>query len=626
MELTDSHFGYMGTMLRVNLSNLTVAREMPPESYYRRYLGGRGIIMHTLLSEVPAHADPLGPENRLIFAAGLLTGHKLIGTAKCSVGAKSPLGGTCGESEAGGFWGPELKKAGYDAIIFEGIADRPVYLKIHNDDVELRDGGAFWGQEVRQAMESMVADAGGGQWRSAIIGPGGERQVSCANIIVDCNRAFGRGGMGAVMGSKRLKGIIVRGDKPMSAADGEKIVALNRLMAGKYKNSPFHQYGTGGHMKKFEEVGNLPIRNHAGGGFPNVGKIDAVTLLSEYGAGMEGCFNCPIKCKKKVRPEVGALQVDPAYGGAEYETLASFGSNLLIDDLPVICKAHEMCNRYGIDTMSTGSAIAFAMECFENGILTQNDTDGIPLNFGNADAMLKMVEKIAGREGLGDLLAKGVKQAADIIGKGSEKYAMHVKGLSIPYHEPRYKQGLGLHYSVHGTGADHCSGVMDDSLSGMLEDWESLNVAELIPASELSPRKTRMVYELGLYRELANHLGLCGFVPWSFSEVVEGVKAITGWKVEVWKLMKAVERGITLMRIFNLREGFTREDDRLPDRFYSSPKTGPLKDLRVDPKVLKESQDIYYQLMGWDINGVPTRGCLIGLDMEWAWPYLQTGH
>jgi aldehyde:ferredoxin oxidoreductase len=428
MDSNDNHFGYTGTILRINLINRSITRETPSESYYRHYLGGRGIVMHTLLSEVPAHANPLGPENRLIFAAGLLTGHKLIGTAKCSVGAKSPLGGTCGEAEAGGSWGPELKKAGYDGIIFEGISESPVYLKIHNDNVELRDAGAFWGQEVRQAMEGMVADAGGGKWSSAVIGPGGERQVSYANIIVDCNRAFGRGGMGAVMGSKRLKGF---------AADDEKIVALNRLMAGKYKNSPFHQHGTGGNMKKFAESGNLPIRNHTGGEFPNVGKIDAVTLLSEYGEGMEGCGNCPIKCKKKIKSEVGTLRVDPSYGGAEYETLASFGSNLLIDDLPAICKAHEMCNRYGIDTMSMGSSIAFAMECFENGILTLNDTDGIHLNFGNTNAMLKMAEKIARREGLGDLLAKGVKQAAYVIGKGSDKYAMHVKGLSIPYHDPR---------------------------------------------------------------------------------------------------------------------------------------------------------------------------------------------
>jgi aldehyde:ferredoxin oxidoreductase len=379
-------------------------------------------------------------------------------------------------------------------------------------------------------------------------------------------------------------------------------------------------------MRRFEEVGNLPIRNYSGGKFPNVEKIDAPKLSAEYGAGMDGCVNCPIRCKKKIKQEVGLYRVDPAYGGPEYETLASFGSNLLIDDLPAICKAHEMCNRAGIDTMSAGSAIAFAMECFENGILNFNDTDGVSLNFGNAEAMLTMLEKIINQEGLGNILAKGIKQAAEIIGKGSEKFAMHVKGLSIPYHEPRYKQGLALHYSVHGTGADHCSGIMDDALPRMMEDWESLNVTELIPTSELSPRKVRMVHDLGSFRALAHHLGFCIFVPWNFSEVVEGVKAITGWKIEAGALVKAVERGITLMRIFNIREGFSQEEDKLPDRFYSAPETGPLKDVRVDPKVLKESQELYYQLMGWDINGVPTKACLIGLDMEWAWPYLQTGH
>jgi aldehyde:ferredoxin oxidoreductase len=394
-------------------------------------------------------------------------------------------------------------------------------------------------------------------------------------------------------------------------------------MKGKYKSSPFEKYGTGGAMKAFEAAGNLPIRNYSGGCFPNVEKIDAVTLLREYGVGMEGCFNCPIRCKKKIRIEEGPWPIDSMYGGPEYETLVSFGSNLLIDDLKAICKAHEICNRYGIDTISTGATIAFAMECFENGILTQEDLDGLELSFGNAEAMIEMVERIALREGIGDLLGRGSKQAAETIGKGSMKFAMHVKGLEIPYHEPRYKQGLGLHYSLHATGADHCSGFMDDAVAAMLEDWEGLNVAELIPPNELSPRKVRMSFELGLWKEMSNYLGLCIFVPWRFTEVRDAVSAITGWPVTTWKLMKGVERGITLMRIFNLREGFTRDDDRLPDRFYTSPSEGPLKDVRIDPAALKESQEIYYQMMGWDNLGVPTKGCLAGLDMEWALAYLN---
>jgi len=338
---------------------------------------------------------------------------------------------------------------------------------------------------------------------------------------------------------------------------------------------------------------------------------------------MEGCFNCPIRCKKNIKIEESPWEIDGRYGGPEYETLASFGSNLVIDDLQAICKAHELCNRYGMDTISTGSAIAFAMECLENGILGLEETGGLPLNFGNAEAMIEMVEKIARRQGLGDLLAKGTRRAAEVIGKDAMKYAMHVKGLELPYHEPRYKQGLGLHYTLHGTGADHISGVMDDAIGKLAEDWESLSEFTLMPPIELSPNKVRYVHEMGLWKEMGNSLGLCAFVPWKVPEVRDAVAAVTGWQVTTWGLMKAVERGITMMRIFNLREGFTRDDDALPDRFFTSPSEGPLKDVRVDPAALRETQEIYYQMMGWDSSGVPTKGCLVGLNLEWAIPLLN---
>jgi aldehyde:ferredoxin oxidoreductase len=615
--------GYMGKFLRVNLGNGKITLETPGESHYKRYLGGRGMIIHSLLTEVPPHADPFGTENKLVFASGLLTGHKLVGTGRSSVGSKSPLTGGCGESEAGGLFGTELRKAGYDVIIVEGVSKKPVYLWIHDGTVEIRNAAKIWGSEVRPAMEWFEKDVGEKRYRTALIGPGGENRVHYANIIVDCRSAFGRSGMGAVMGSKRLKGVVVKGSKLPSPIDKEAILALNRIMKGKYKTSPFEKYGTGAAMNAFEAAGNLPIRNYAGGHFPNVEKIDAVTLLREYGVGMEGCFNCPIKCKKRVSFKDSLGDIDGSYGGAEYETLASFGSNLLIDDLNAVSKAHEICNSHGIDTISTGATIAFAMECFENGILTPDDVDGLQLNFGNPEAMLEMVRKIALRQGIGDLLAKGSKKAAEEIGKGSIKFAMQVKGLELPYHEPRLNQGLALHYSIHGIGADHVSGVIDGRLVAMMDNWDSLNLNELIPSTELSPRKARMAYELGLWRQMPNYLGLCSFLPWSFMEIRDAVAAVTGWRVTSWKLMKAVERGITLMRIFNLREGFTRDDDRLPDRFYTSPKEGPLEGVKIDPNTLRKMQEIYYEMMGWDKNGVPTEGCLVALDLEWAIPYIK---
>ena len=267
-------------------------------------------------------------------------------------------------------------------------------------------------------------------------------------------------------------------------------------------------------------------------------------------------------------------------------------------------------------------SISFAMECFEKGLLTVEDTDGLELTFGNAESMIAMVERIALRKGFGNLLGEGTKRAAQEIGKGSAEFAMHVKGEEIPMHEPRYKQGLGLHYSVHATGADHCTGILDDVVIKDLTGWSSIDLAESMPSTELSPRKARMLYHVGLWRHLANYLGLCIFVPWSYQQISVAMEAITGWPMSYWRLMKAAERGIALARIFNIREGFSAEDDRLPQRFSASPQDGPLKDICVDPEKFAEVKKIYYQMLGWDERGIPTYARLAELDIEWASEYL----
>jgi aldehyde:ferredoxin oxidoreductase len=614
------HYGYTGKILRVNLGTRKISVEQPHGRYYKSLFGGRGVIVDTLLRGLPAGADPDGPDNKLIFAAGLLTRHRLIGSGRISAGCKSPLTGAYGESEVGGLWGTELRRAGWDGIVIEDRADAPVYLWICDDVVEIRDASKVWGREVGPAAQWFKDDASENKVRTVVIGPAGENGVLYANIIVDCCHAFGRTGLGAVMGSKHLKGIVVKGSRLPLAADQSRILVLNRLMKERYKRSPFYEYGTGGAMKAFEAAGNLAIRNYAGGRFPSVNKIDAPTLMERFGAGMEGCFNCPIRCKKKIRDIQGRWFVDSVYGGAEYETLVSFGSNLLIDDLEAICKAHEICNRYGMDTISAGATIAFAMECFENGLVSEKDVDGLNLRFANVEAMLAILEKIARREGMGDLLSRGSKKAAEEIGRGSMEFAIQVKGLEIPYHEPRLNQGLGLHYSLHAPGADHVTGVIDSGLPSLMATWESLDVAEMMPPTELSARKVRMVYELGLLRGLPNHLGLCSFMPWNAKEYGEAVEAATGWEVTLYKLMKAAERGMTMMRLFNLREGLTREDDRLPARLHAPPSDGPLKGVAMDPEALRKSQEMYYQMMGWDKDGIPTQACLAALDLEWAAP------
>ncbi len=615
--------GYNGRILRVNLTAGQFSTEEPSEDYYKLYLGGRGFIVHTLLTELPQGIDPLGPENKLIFSLGSITGHPLVGSGKNSIGSKSPLTGGFGESEVGGFWGAELKKSGYDAIIVEGISNKPVYLWIDNGSVEIRDGKELWGLEVADAEKAMQEELGDKKIRTAIIGPAGEKLVRYACILNDISHVAGRTGMGAVMGSKKLKAIAVRGKKSPEMADKEKVKELSRWMAQNFKEKTgMWRYGTGSGIVDYERTGNMPVKNFRGGRFPGAEKITAQLLAEKYVTKMGNCFMCPIRCKKIIKMEK-PWSVDPIYGGPEYETLAALGSNCGIDNLEALIKAHELCGRYGLDSISTGVSISFAMECFEKGILTSEDTDGLELTFGNVEAMIEMVERIALRKGFGDLLAEGTKRASERIGKGSEEFAIHVKGVEIPMHEPRYKQGMGLSYSVHATGPDHNTGIHDDRVNKDLASLESIDIAESIPSTELSTRKARMVYHAGLWRHLANYVGLCLFVPWSHQQVRDAMEAITGWPMSYWKLMKAVERGITLARIFNIREGFAAKDDKLPRRFATSPAKGPLKGVVVEPEKLEEAQKVYYQMLGWDESGIPTNGRLVELGIEWAAEYLE---
>jgi len=624
MAAKSKLFGYNGKILRIDLTTARIKVETRPDWFYRNYIGGRGFIIQTLLAELPKGIDPLGNENKLVFALGPFTGHPLVGGGRNSIGAKSPLTGGYGESEVGGFWGAKLRRAGYDAIIVEGKSENPVYIWIDNSDVRICDASKIWGLEIADAEDAIKEEIGDNKINTATIGPGGEKLVRYACIINDTFHVAGRTGMGAVMGSKTLKAIAVRGKKAPEIFDRQKILELSRWMTKNFKTlTRVCEYGTGATITDYEASGNLPIRNFKGGRFPGVEKIRPQSMFEKsYVNKMDSCFGCPIRCKRRVQISK-PWKTDPRYGGPEYETLAALGSNCCIDNLEALIKANEICNRYGIDTMSTGGAIAFAMECFENGILTSEDTEGLNLTFGNAKAMIKMVEKIALRKGLGDLLAEGTKRASEIIGQGSDKFAMHVKGLEIGMHEPRYKQGMGLHYSVHATGADHATGIHDNLISKNSTNWESIDLAETIPNTELSPRKARMLYHEGIWRQMGNYLGLCLFIPWTYKQIRDAMEYITGWPMSYWKLMKAVERGITLSRIYNIREGFSINDDRLPGRFASSPSDGPLKGVTVDPEKLADAQKAYYQMLGWDESGIPTLGRLVELNIEWSHEHLQ---
>ena len=613
-------YGYGGKILRVDLSEGKTWVEEPNEEFYRRYIGGRGFIAYYLLKETDSKTDPLGPDNLLIFALGAVTGNPIPGAGRHSVGAISPLTGTYGEAEAGGYWGAELKKAGFDAIVIKGASEKPVYLWIHDGKAEIRDATHLWGLKTRETQETIRKGLEDNSIRVAQIGPAGEKLVRFACVMHDITRAAGRTGLGAVMGSKKLKAVAVKGSNPPDVVDPEKLKELSRWLAQNLNLvRNLHLYGTGAMMDVWLQTGNLPINNFRGDPFPNATDIDARTLKEKYRIRMDTCFQCPVACKKVVR--IGEpWNVDPVYGGPEYETLASLGSDCGIDDLAAICRGNQLCNEYGMDTISAGATIAFAMECFENGILTKEDTGGLELAFGNAEAMVKALEMIGEREGLGNLLAEGVKRAAEMLGKGAEKFAIHVKGQEVPMHEPRLKRGLGLGYAVSPTGADHCHNMHDTALNSerIASELRSLGILEIPSVEDLGPKKVRTFYYYVNYRVLNNVLPICLFIPFNLQHKVEIVRAITGWNSTAWELLKAAERATTMTRVVNVMRGFKPDDDWLPERFFQPHRSGALSKTALDPEQLKRAIKLYYLMMGWDENGVPREEKLQELDIAWT--------
>ncbi len=411
--------GYNGKILRVDLTNGTTSVEEPDEDFYRQYIGGRGFVSYFLLKELKGGVDALGPENKLIFAAGVVTGVPIAGSGRNSVGAKSPLTGGYGDAEVGGYWGAELKHAGYDAIIIEGKAKSPVYLWIEDSKVEIRDAKHLWGKTTGDCQKLIQKELGVSGVRVAQIGIGGENQVRYACVVNDINHAAGRSGMGAVMGSKNLRAIAVKGNQKVELSDTEAVNSLAKWLRDDLKTNPgavnMSKNGTQGVLMALNTAGGLPTRNFKQGVFEGAEKISAPAMNESILTSRGGCYACPIRCKPEVA--VGEpYNVDPFYGGPEYETLAALGSDCGIDNLEAVSKGNQLCGAYGLDTISTGASIAFAMECFENGILTEKDTGGLKLNFGNAEAMLKLIEMIARREGLGGILAEGVALAAATLG------------------------------------------------------------------------------------------------------------------------------------------------------------------------------------------------------------------
>ena len=601
-------------ILRVDLTSGKVSTEEKDERYYRKWLGGSGIISEVLLRELPAGVDALGPENKLVFALSPVTGTPVYATGRNGVGAKSPLSGGIALCQVGEYWGAELRKAGYDVLIVEGKAQKPVYLSIKNGDVAVRDASAVWGMRTKETQAAIRADLGDERVRVAMIGPGGENLVPFACIMNGPFDAAGRGGLGAVMGSKNLKAIAVRGTGRPRVFDREGVKAINSWLlhqhwANFWLQQVLVEYGTGGpEMEGMETIGHLPVHNWRGASFPGIKNIHGGAMKEKMSVGsQEGCYGCPLRCKKRLRSGAPYF-CDEAYGGPEYEAMCGLGSNCGVDDVEAVVKANEVCNANSLDVISAGTTVSFAMECFEKGLLTLEDTGGLDLRFGNGQALVQCCELIARREGIGALLAEGSKRAAAKIGRGAEALSVEFKGVHPGMHEPRRLPAFALGFMVNPNGGDHCANVHDDLFASEhgMQDFHSLGFYETVPFEDLGPYKVGL-FHVGHVREFLNDcLLLChlAFVGLNFDTPVDILRKVTGWDVGVAELIRSCDRIQTAARLFNVRQGLSAADDALPARFLEPKTNGPYV-APLDPAKMEAAKKYYYTLMGWDEDGVP---------------------
>ena len=596
------------------------------EETIRRFLGGKCLGARILYEELEPGIDPLGPENKLILATGPLTGAPFPGNARHVVMAKSPITGGWGESHAGGFFGAELKFAGYDAVIVEGRAEAPTYLWIREGEAELRDARGLWGKVTGDVQKELRKEVGDEKARIASIGPAGENLVRYASVTSDLYCVAGRCGMGAVMGSKRLKAIAVRGTEKVSIADGKTFRSLlktarDEAMAG--WGEELFKYGTAGSLDGLDSSGRLPTKAFLKCTFHGADKITGEALSRTIMKRQATCPACPDAHYRIVETR-GRYATDSNYGGPEYETCASLGSLCMNDDLEVIAKANELCNKYSLDTIAAGVSIAFAMECYEKGVITQKDTGGIDLTWGNSDAIIEMIHKIAKREGIGNILAEGVKRAAEKIGGGSEAWALHVKGAELPMHEPRGKKGMGLTYATSDRGSSHLQIYHDDSFENEANIAPEIGIdSSLVPQSrtENGPRKVKLVKICEELMALYNSLVICRFVFYpagvSIKTLMGIFKSVTGWDASAKELLLVGERSFNLTRAFNAREGFTRKDDNLPKRVMEPLPEGTLKGEAFPANALENMLDLYYDYRGWDRKrGWPKTETLEELGLE----------
>lgn len=632
-------YGYNGKVLHVNLTTQEIREETPPESFYRTYMGGSAMGLYYILHETPTGVEPLSPDNVLTIFAGVTTGAAISGQSRINVNAKSPISGAIGDSQGGGFFPAELKFSGIDGLVIKGRSSKPVYLTIINGQYQLRDATHLMGKVTGEVDQILKKELGDEKIEILQHGPGAENGVLFSSLVSMSNRSNGRTGMGLVMASKNLKAVVVRGTKKPAIADQKKLTELHRMGP---KNMPLNpdmpgmtDFGTPGVVMFQNTLGTLPTRNYSEGQFENAdpisGEVLARTILKER----DTCYACIVRCKRVVEINEGKYKVDPTYGGPEYETLGTFGSYCGIDNLAAISLANQICNMYGVDTIACGATIAFAMECYERGIISKEETGGIDLRFGNTDAMLEVLDQIVHNQGkLGKVLSQGSERAAATWGNRADECLVTVKGAEAPAHMPQAKRSLALIYSVNPFGADHQSSEHDPYYEEGVADL-NLDRLKMIGLNEpqqkysLTNEKVRFALKGELFYSMMDSLELCQFVwgpAWTLygpKETAEMVNAVTGWDVTIDELMVVGERRLNMMRTFNAREGLDRKNDKLPRKFFKPLKgTGPTAGVALDIEEFEEALDHYYKLNGWTQNGVPTREKLQELNLGWAGDYL----
>lgn len=602
--------GYAKRILRVDLSKGKVDIRNLPKEMSKKYIGGKGFGAKILFKEIKPKVDPYDPSNLVIFATGPVNGLVLSGAAKLCAVFKSPLTGIWGESQCGGYFAPQLRQAGYDMLIISGKAEKPAYITVDDEEIEIRDAAHLWGIDTFDTEDIIKRDHGK-DFQVIAIGPAGEKLVRYACISHDKGRQFGRCGAGAVMGSKRLKAIAVRGSGTIEVAKPEELDKFRRELNEKVKErlKSLMEYGTPAIMALTNATGTLPTRYWTEGEFEGFEKICAETLKRRFFERSKACFACTVACGKisvvRKVPDIlplgsFATYVESTIEGPEYETLFALGSLCGNDDLESIIKANEICDRLGIDTISAGNAVAFAMYCYEKGIITKEETEGIDLKFGNSEAIIATLRKIAYRNGFGNILAEGVKRAAEIIGKGSENIAVHVKGLEPPGYDPRGLKGVALAYAVSCRGACHLRHMAyRPNLTGQKPfEKEAINRLSYQGQAE-------MVKELEDFHTIVDCMVLCKFVclptigPILWDELTKLYTIITGKEIKKEDLIKTAQNINNTIRKFNSREGLNRKHDNLPQRFFNEGlKTGASAGEKIQKQEFKKMLNKYYKLRG----------------------------